>query len=542
MAAGPTNRTVTLHPADNVVVVVEGDDVEITIIDRDEFDDWQTRLDQSTIRVPAVDTDVMATTIDLRILADAITSDAQLDDWRPVIGGKSAGFVALLNTSGLPTPPTPMAITVKPYLEHLELVSGTLNAVLNNNDFEDDPRARFLFLEGPTDYASFYSAPRDLEYGLELAAAHPPGTILGDVLAADGFKQYFRAQAMNPSTLAEITADLTSTFGHYDVTQGLRFRSSSSVEDIEGFNGAGLYNSNTGFLDAAAQPDSGDHKDTVEYTIKKTWASYWSFEAHKERRREKVDHRSGTMGVTVHSRFDDALEQNNGVATFTLAPDGSDRIGTAVINVQDGAVSVANPDPTSRDLPEVIEVEVGSDFETIRRLQSSTITDNEILSDDALDELVAHLRAATETWRDQVNAGLSPEQAVDVVTLGFELKTMASGWPAGADDDSGGLIIKQARSLDPGPRGIPSSVLALPIPREILARASRVAELTCGGFPVIAAWTDPLLEPDMGYSEIPFTDPPDMDTRLCGRRTLYSTPDQFLVELLESGDRVDLAS
>ena len=65
---------------------------------------------------------------------------------------------------------------------------------------------------------------------------------------------------MDRVRLAEITESLETTFGDYAETQGLRFRSSSSVEDIEGFNGAGLYDSNTGFLQPERQPDEDDHK------------------------------------------------------------------------------------------------------------------------------------------------------------------------------------------------------------------------------------------------------------------------------------------
>lgn len=525
-----------------VIVRAEGDELDVTLIDRSEFLEWQARTRTSTVRVPGVDVASMALTIDLTDLAGAITSDAELDAWRPVIGGKSAGFVALLRTPEITTPPTPLAVTVRPYLEHLALVEDALDAVLRNADFETDPRARYLFLEGPSDYETFYAAPRDQEYGAELMARHPAGTLLGDVLAADGFKQYFRAQPMDPATEAALTEVLTDQFGHYDDRQGLRFRSSSSVEDIEGFNGAGLYDSNTGFLRPGEQDDPDDHKKSVEYTIKKTWASYWAFEAFEERRRENVDHRSGGMGVTVHARFDDDLERNNGVATFTLAPEGSPSSGTAVINVQDGAVSVANPDPTAGELPEVIEVDVSDSGDLrITRVSSSTIVDGEILTDAAVRRLTEQLVAATETWRAQVNAGLDPEQQVDVVTLDFEFKTMASGWPAGAADDDGGLIVKQARSLDPGLRGVPASVLALPIPRDVLARASRVARLNCRGSTVIAAWMDPLASPDMGFATTPFTSPPTADTSGCTSSTLYSTPDQYLVELLNAGDRVDLA-
>ena len=41
--------------------------------------------------------------------------------------------------------------------------------------------------------------------------------------------------------LAEIVPTLAERFGHYAPEQGLRFRSSSNIEDVEGFVGAGLY-------------------------------------------------------------------------------------------------------------------------------------------------------------------------------------------------------------------------------------------------------------------------------------------------------------
>ena len=247
------------------------------------------------------------------------------------------------------------------------------------------------------------------------------------------------------------------------------------------------------------------------------------------------------MGVLVHARFDDDRERDNGVATFTFAPHHADEIATVVINVQNGAVSVTNPDPTVTDLPEMIEVTVQDNGSySIERVRQSSITDDEVFSDAAVRELVDGLHATATIWRDQVNASLNAGRQVDVVSLDFEFKTMDTGWPAGAADDDGGLILKQARSLDPGLRGVPTSVQTLPIPRDILVRSLRVDELTCAGKPVHAAWTDPLSTPDMGYSDRPFTTPITADISSCDSRTPHSTADQFLLELLGSSDRIDL--
>ncbi len=529
-----------------VVVHASGGDVDIALIETDEFRAWERLTNLPSARVPTVDTDEIDLVVDLRELSREIGDMTQLDEWRPIIGGKSAGFVVLLDTHDVPMPPTPLAITVRPYFEHLEQVERELAAMLADRDFRNDPRARYLFFEGPDDYEDFYAAERDLEYGRTLATEHPPTTILGSILEAGGFKSLFRDHSIDANTLDQIVSELEASFGHYDATQGLRFRSSSSVEDVEGFTGAGLYNSNTGFLDPGAQTDPDDRKKSVEYTLKKTWASYWAFEAFEERRRENIDHTSGGMGVTVHARFDDHLEANNGVATITFEPARTDVLATAIINVQAGAVSVANPVANAAVRPEIIEVAVLRNGDLrIERLQDSslidnTAPDNTVLNETAVTELVQHLISIADAWRDMVNGPLPFAQEVSAVSLDVEFKTMRSRWPAGSGDEVSGLVIKQARRLDPGLRGVPSSVVALPVPRDVLARAARVASLTCDGQRVTAVWTDPLIAPDMGHSTTPFTHPATPDIDGCTSRTLHSSPDVYLLELLEDHERARL--
>ena len=79
--------------------------------------------------------------------------------------------------------------------------------------------------------------------------SHPAGTPLGDVLAAGGVRAMIEAAPIAPGNPRRTSSTvLNDTYADYDVEAGLRFRSSSSVEDIEGFNGAGLYTSYTGYL------------------------------------------------------------------------------------------------------------------------------------------------------------------------------------------------------------------------------------------------------------------------------------------------------
>ena len=61
-----------------------------------------------------------------------------------------------------------------------------------------------------------------------------------------------------------------------------RFRSSTNAEDLNGFNGAGLYSSYSGKLNHV--------KKTPQKAIKKVWASLWNFNAFEERDYFKINH------------------------------------------------------------------------------------------------------------------------------------------------------------------------------------------------------------------------------------------------------------
>lgn len=530
-----------------VIVRATGtDQLEVVVITHEEYDRWLDLQDKQPIAVPAIDLPNTPLVVFLDNTADEITTEADVARLRPVIGGKSAGFLALLGAENVTTPLSPLAVTIRPYAEHLELVQPALEAILADPDFERSARIRFLLLEGPGEYEEQYGDEEDAALAASFSEDHPPGTLIGDVLEAGGFMDYFRDGPMNETTLAQLTSILTEQFGDYSSTQGLRFRSSSTVEDIEGFSGAGLYDSNTGFLDAQAQPDEGDHKKTVERTIKKTWASYWSFEAFEERRQENVNHLSGAMGVLVHSRFDDALEINNGVATFTLLPEGASDVAEARINVQVGDESVANPDPIAGALPEEITARIGRNSEVrVERIRNSTLApEAQVLDDAAVTELVKQLESVARLWRERVNDTVADANQIQTLTLDYEFKTMAEGWPAlsSGEVNPERLVVKQARSLDPGLRGIPADVLSLPIPLDVLARAQLIDEITCRGDDRLEIFTDPVLVPDMGYSETPLVVPVDTDSEVCGRNVLYSTPDHFLNELLAKGNPLNLSS
>jgi hypothetical protein len=69
-------------------------------------------------------------------------------------------------------------------------------------------------------------------------------------------------------------------------------------------------------------------------------------------------------------------------------------------------------------------------------------------------------------------------------------------------------VVKQCRSLEPSPAGLPDDVRALPVPKDVLGRARTITERDCalpaGDVVATLVRTDPTLTPDLGFSEVPF--------------------------------------
>ncbi|NOQ65234.1 MAG: hypothetical protein GQ582_12045 [Methyloprofundus sp.] len=114
-------------------------------------------------------------------------------------------------------------------------------------------------------------------------------------------------------------------------TQKLRVRSSTNNEDLEGFNGAGLYDSYT------HKPKEG----LLIKSIKEVWASLWTDRAFDERRIHRIEHLKTYMGVLIHPNYGD--EQVNGVAiTKNIYNPHWDGF---YVNAQYGEISISNPEP-----------------------------------------------------------------------------------------------------------------------------------------------------------------------------------------------------
>jgi hypothetical protein len=341
-------------------------------------------------------------------------------------------------------------------------------------------------------------------------AAHPVGEAVGDLVRAEGLRGEI-AVAPLPAEVDGVLSTVEERFAHLAPTQGLRFRSSSNVEDIEGFNGAGLYASYSGFIHPENDPDGR----TVSWAMRQVWASYWGFEAFEERHLAGIDHRAGAMAVLVHPRFDDTHELANGVVTGTRMPPGGEVVFEMVVNAGPGAISVTNPptDPCYVVLPEVsVVTEYADGSVDVERMQGSTelIEGEWVLTEDDLLALLTDVSGVVERWIGLENDRLLTVQRRSTLTLDLEFRTMDQGWPALKKGEHAGprLVLKQARSLEPSTGHLPDSVTSAPFPRDVLARAVAVEEVQCRGdavdLDVLTATTNPLVPPDLGYAVDPF--------------------------------------
>ena len=487
-----------------------------------EYARWLGLSEQQRPKLSPADPTTLPYVIDLEL-----EPPQRVPELRRIVGGKTAGLV-ILHTAGVPMPERPLAITTRAYHEHLAELRPAIADALDDPAFTRDARVRYLLLEGRKDFDKHFPGSSDQAWVEVFEDTHPATAskrdALANLLARDGIKKAIRERPIEANARAAIDAALRAHFGHFAPTQGLRFRSSSTVEDVEGFSGAGLYDSNTGFLDPTVLPDKKERDKSIDWALRRTWASYWSWEAFEERNLAKIDHLAGDMAVLVHARFDDERERSNAVLTLTL--DISDARagvmqGTAgphaslEVDVQIGALSVTNPPPerAGEVLPEIDRVVLAHPNGPIRieRVARSTeLESGYILDDAALETLLRQTVTIAERWLEVENQGVPPARARSRVTLDLEVREVAAGWPAYASGDPAPqrIVIKQVRSLDPGlPRGL-DRLVEQPVPRDLMMYADRIEKRTCRGrrasLELLELWTDPGAMPPLGHANVPF--------------------------------------
>ncbi len=269
----------------------------------------------------------------------------------------------------------------------------------------------FSFYDRFMTAGGFYGVAREIVADEALAA---------EPAARDEALQALRKQIRKgalPDDLGRQIAALQARFS----SGAIRCRSSTNNEDLERFNGAGLYDSFT------HRPDEGG----LSKTVKQVWASLWNFRAYDEREFHRIDHLAAAMGVLVHPNFDD--EAANGVAV-TKNPYDPAWPGFYV-NVQVGESLVTNPDPDATP-DELLISAIGpqGEYET-QYIRRSTLTPDgrPVLSA----AQIALLTAALETIQAHFKVVYGAQQD-DGFAMDVEFK-FATGTARP------GLVVKQAR-------------------------------------------------------------------------------------------------
>ena len=189
---------------------------------------------------------------------------------------------------------------------------------------------------------------------------------------------------------------------HRGFTEGtsLRYRSSTNNEDLPGFNGAGLYDSNT-------QHPEETEEDGIAKSLKQVYASLWNFRAFTEREFHRIDHLAAAMGVLVHPNYSDELA--NGVAV-SFDPI-FDEDGSYYVNTQIGEDLVTNPDAYS--VPEEILLHADGKY-TVAALSNQVPPGQLLMSDAQLDQLRLHLVVIHDQFAELYNPATDEPFAMEI--------------------------------------------------------------------------------------------------------------------------------
>lgn len=427
-----------------------------------------------------------------------------------LVGGKAYGLWHLLRSlQGQPVaaPPRPLVLSTRCYVETLAPLEGAIFDVINDAQVLNDRRVRILALQGQKGFDAWHQpgtqAHQDAQRWLAAFRQLPMSPALRVAIASGGLQEMVRRQPLSAGCQAKALPAIAAHARDLAPSQGLRFRSSSSVEDLPGFNGAGLYRSVTGWVEPnAAGPAKGDKaRRSMAAAISEVFASYWSFEAFEEREAAAIWHLDGTMAVVIHPRFDDDKELANGVVLARVRDQaGAPPLVVVEVNAQAGATSVTNARGEAGGRPYVVRLRRQGDAPfAIERRSAADVPRPEALDDSTLLALASAAEAAARDQLGRERRVVGPSQQPLSTVADLEFRLVAAGWPARRDGAvlPGRLVLKQLRPLSRPPRvDVDALDQALRghegVPSDVLPYIERVVRRSCvgGGLQVHAVLVD----------------------------------------------------
>jgi hypothetical protein len=263
---------------------------------------------------------------------------------------------------------------------------------------------------------------------MEHFSASGAGALLGDLMDDVGFRNdpgvraegLARVRALmmdhpvDPSLVTAVTEAVQTRFGNARV----RFRSSSNVEDLPDFNGAGLYQSTSAEI--------GDPERRIEDAMRTVWASLWNQRAYDERELGHIDQSMAAMGILVHQAFRSELANGVGVSRNIFDPVRGDM---HYFNLQIGEASVVNPAPGVTT--EEVLYRFGRTPKLVHQSRSS-LTPYVVLSEAEMDHLACTLLAIHQGFLPLID----PEGANRWFAMDVEFKVVG---------EERNLVVKQAR-------------------------------------------------------------------------------------------------
>ncbi len=276
-----------------------------------------------------------------------------------------------------------------------------------------------------------------------MSGAHPlietllnDPVLRNDVSRRDAALTAIRDKILSQPVDNELLSTVISAISRRYGKNRVRLRSSSNTEDLQGFGGAGLYNS----MSAAV----GDPQRRIDDGMRMVWASMWSARAFAERELYGIDHRKVAMGILVHQGF--LSEEANGVGVSRNLLDPGDE-STYTINVQLGEASVTNPAPGVTS--EQFLYHWSRTQPVIWQEHSSFLRDGNVLRPAEIDLLVCRLRAIHDHFKPRVD----PENKVPWFAMEIEFKIDDTSTPV---EGIRKLSIKQARPFNFGTADVPA--------------------------------------------------------------------------------------